>query len=274
MNLVWYNCVMNEKPHVPTVDSLMKKAELNLDRSPEQEELEQARERLQLPLAELDYDSTGEQYFEINGNKVLITFEAVPEKITPDFNSYITKYLAGRERNEFPETYEIDNWRRLSSFAYDDGAGKNILPEDYIFLINPSAEYKGGLALTNNKVVLLGGDVTAPSTIITLLHEIGHIRTPKEKLKVTSESDRDHFLAERLQSERMANAFVLKNIRRFLKEGQLRDDVLLEVIHQMQGSYDAQAVRGKAEKDKRQEQEIKIAENLRALKSLMKGENG
>ena len=128
--------------------------------------------------------------------------------------------------------------------------------------------------LKRENVVLIGGDITAPSTIVTLLHEIGHIKTPEEKLEVASKKDGDrfHFLAERLQSERMANAFVLKHIRSFINDKRLKDDILLEVLHQMQGSYDAQTLRSKADSDRRKEESEKIADNLKKLGKLMRDE--
>lgn len=263
---------MNEKPKPPSVDSLIKKAEFNESRRPEQAELQQAVERLKQPLAELNYNSGERQTFEIDGNIVSAQFRAVPVELLPQFKTVARKYLGGGEASDFPEEHDNNNWRRLSYFALQEGdsqnSGENILPEQYIFLINPTTEYTGGLTLKGENMVLIGGDMTAPSTIITLLHEIGHIRTPEEKLEVASKKDGDrlhHYLAVRLQLERMANAFVLKHIRSFVNDKRLKDDILLEVLHQMQGSYDARTLRSKADSDRRKEKDKRIADNLKRL---------
>ena len=271
---------MNEKPNPPSADSLIQKAEFNESRRPEQKELQQAVERLQQPLAELNYDSEERQTFEIDGNIVSAQFRAVPAELSPQFETVARKYLGGGEALDFPEEHDIGNWRWLSHFALEEGdsqnSGENILPKEYVFLINPTTEYKGGLTLKGESVVLIGGDMTAPSTIITVLHEIGHIRTPEEKLEVASKKDGgrfDHYLAERLQSERMANAFVLKHIRSLLNNKRLKDDILLEVLHQMQGSYDALTLRSKADNDRRKEENERIADNLKRLgQQLGRGE--
>lgn len=125
------------------------------------------------------------------------------------------------------------NWRKLNTLVFEMGGGEKIdlfsrLPSDAEILFCPTnEEFHGSVASPPVRIHILG-NLATPRSLVTLLHEVGHVFDDANLEKFGVESmvkGWDSHLGERLRRERSASAFAFKAIKSVIHEGQLRDDV-------------------------------------------------
>jgi len=126
-------------------------------------------------------------------------------------------------------TYHLDKFRvQKGDNVLDlDGLAKSVGAN---IVFNPKNEIDEN-SLDTSKRILTSGDITKVSTVVKILHEIGHLMRPGDESKgaikryLSRESITELEAEEILHSERDAWAFTLKKIKPFL-EGEQREDIL------------------------------------------------
>jgi|GEM_PF-3609367 len=126
--------------------------------------------------------------------------------------------------------------KKLEKLILRDNKGKTDVLETLsgvpdIYYDPKPLQFDGGalLHLGDRKIIFIHGDISVPRNFIILLHEIGHFidSLNLERLGVKSmmtEGDNSE-IAEMIRKERMADAFVFKVMRPFVKDKQLKDDI-------------------------------------------------
>lgn len=230
-------------------------------------------ERLNTPAVEVDYTNPDRVNVKTNSYHYEFGFNVAGES-DKDLHVYIDwlKTEATYGRAHLPDPVDVffpEEWKMIDSLSFyvnDETKAlqlKDILPEDLQIYFYPSNEFVNASYHHERKmVVLLGGDMTSPINIASLLHEIGHAwdevnvqSGQAERVQEGKNSD----LMEKLRKERVANAFALKSIRNFVKDDpQLRDD-----LHKYLKNYALQSYHlGIGEDIKRREEMSVVAQEM------------
>lgn len=224
-----------EKPNnIINPDDYLKRIELK-DRDTSETEIEESLLRLSVPLQHVEYRES--DTVEVTSDRVNFRFSySLPNDfLVTGIKRYMRETLKeaqidGPKRNQ----EESKNWRKLDRLSFSLGETEvdllSILPSGYNILFCPkSSEFNGAIYLGYKKIYILG-DITAPRSLITLLHEIGHIfdiensEKPDAKTFLAQAENKD--IALKLKGERGASAFAFKILRPFIIDSQFRRDVV------------------------------------------------
>ncbi|MDO8620607.1 MAG: hypothetical protein Q7R64_04650 [bacterium] len=193
-------------------------------------EIEATLTRLNTPLREVAYADKGEE--RVEAKDFAFTFSYTPLDTTEQSED-IERRLARNHVDRGADYAKPENWRKLKTLVFELKGGEQIdvfkkLPSDSEILFCPTnEEFHGSVAHPPVRIHILG-NLATPRSVVTLLHEMGHV-FDEENLKVLGVEDMmdsklDANKAEKLRRERSASAFAFKAIKSVIPEGQLRTD--------------------------------------------------
>ena len=195
-----------------------------------QEIIAESLERLKRPLKRVDYKDFGEAEVKAENSEFSFSYILPSDQLKDE----VDKYVFFKRLNDLcpDKPLELQDWRKLENMTFQVEDKKvsllELLPENYNIIFNPSSEIFHG-SVTDRNIYILG-DITAPISIVTLLHEIGHIYDYKNSEKRSDNPQIEFGLhketAETIRKERAASAFALKAMRPFLRKPQLKADVI------------------------------------------------
>ncbi len=145
--------------------------------------------------------------------------------------------------------YEDKSMKRVKalSFAIDGGVVDifDILPEGQQILVSPDSDKKRGHVMMKDKhgirTISLLGDLDSPRMLAILFHEIGHVidfeKLDRFGLETLTDVHDNSDIAEVIRRERAATAFALKALKPFLRNKQLRRDMINLLKYDALGSY-------------------------------------
>lgn len=198
------------------------------------------------PFGKVDLGQEGR--IEIKTDRFELTFEQA--KASPEQNAKLAKLAASKLP---PERDLSQGWMRLSGYSFKTADGKkefrldSFVPshcEVYYFMESDPDERTGfyyldyfGDPIEKHEAIVLIGDPTSPFGLFTLLHEAGH-RVDRARLDRPEITGWESEYAERLYSERTANAFALNKLRPFMRGGTFNeDDVRRSLLLHSLGSH-------------------------------------
>jgi len=197
------------------------------DNNISEKDLQESLDRLSKLLGKVDYKDADS--VEVSDGNVEFGFSySAPEKeLNLGIERYASKYSSDVDFNK--DYFNVENWKKLTSLSFQSGDVKKdllaFLPENYSVVFCPTKEYSHG-AVDSSCIYILG-DMATPRSIITLLHEMGHIFDYMNKDRVQiGGSLLHHGAAESVRRERTASAFVFRVMRPFLKDAQIKGDVI------------------------------------------------
>lgn len=201
-------------------------------------------ERLAAPLREITYKETDEVLIETEKQKLLFLYSALDDDTKREMKELL------RMNNALE--INIDDLRQLDSLVFSSVGDQNLsldlgdlLPSDYRVIFLSSGGVGGGFASPTAKIAYVGTGMESLKALAILSHELGHVDDFKEKEKVgidPAKPEQERGLAseiETLRRERVANAFALRKLRPFFRDGTLvKDDVINFLKYHAQRSYD------------------------------------
>jgi len=198
------------------------------------EEISAVIDRLREPLASVSYADSGELKVEKGEHTIEAAYVSLEQADKEPVGRYIQHLL---EKGVRPEnaSAKVDLWKKLTKLRYSTKGQEfdvlAIMPAgSRIFFCPTETEFVTGGVSSRQNVAWIVGDVAAPASLITLLHEVGHTVDDKNLLEQGVESlvvpGENADVAEQVRKERMASAFALKVMRPFLDDAELRNDVI------------------------------------------------
>jgi hypothetical protein len=224
MNSLLYTYGMKEI----SSEQYLKRIESEKGKLPESE-INAALVRLNTPFREVEYGEQGTERIETENFAFEFSYSPIE---TPEQRQDIERRMA---RDGIPPEIEFAkpiNWRKLKTLVFEVKQGERIdlfekLPADAEILFCPTnEEFHGSIVSPPVRIHILG-NLAAPRSLVTLLHEVGHVFDDANLEKLGVESmvkGWDSGLGEKLRKERSASAFAFKVIKSALPEGQLRTD--------------------------------------------------
>lgn len=187
-------------------------------------------DRLNKPLQKIDYEENGSAEVVTDQGQFGFSYSPPDEELKTKIDRYV-QYISRGANSEASYT-KADNWRKLDKLVFEiEDQQKDVLaslPEKYKVVFCPTTEYFHG-AVSDGCIYILG-DITTPRSIITLLHEMGHVfddANLEEKDIITPMKHGWHTnTAEKVRRERAASAFALKRLRPFFKDAQFKEDAI------------------------------------------------
>ena len=194
----------------------------------EDTEMEEALDRINRPMHEVMYGEEGEVSMPVGELEVHFTYS----RLNYAAEKQIREELWG-EGFVDDEEFNAQNWRVVDTMEFITPEGKinltGAIPSEYKIFFDPNATKLAGVIYFTSHNIYIAGDLAAPRSIATLMHEIGHI-WDKQNLdqhgvtQFMSDSQHGHE-AEKVRRERAATAFAFKQMKPYMK-GQLKDDVI------------------------------------------------
>jgi hypothetical protein len=209
--------------------------------------LEAAMGRLSAPLGLIDYKENDSVALSTEGAQLSFEYSPINKesrKIVEDFLEYIKKHKNYAD-NKFlvaDEWREIQRLKILKNKVEDRADLEKITSFGYKIFFFPSKNKVNGWAYKEAKSIFIIGDMAAPITVVTLLHEIGHAYDfenldKMKKNKLVTDGIHDD-KAEELRRERVASAFALKAITPlFSKKSTFKRDALTFLKYYALESY-------------------------------------
>ncbi len=193
-------------------------------------EIDAALTRLNTPLREVAYAEQGAERVEGEDFTFEFSYSSLGEEAQKED---IERRLARLQVDRNVEYAKPENWRKLDTLIFELKGGEQIdlfekLPADSEILFCPTnEEFHGSVASPPVRIHILG-NLATPRSLVTLLHEVGHVFDDENLRKMGREDMMDNKIdahkAEKLRKERSASAFAFKIIRTAIPEGQLRTD--------------------------------------------------
>ncbi len=246
-----------------------------------EEIIEESLKRLSVSLKEIKYQES--DTVEIATNEVKFKFSYSPvkeEESKTEINRYVNKKYTGLEGEPFePFIANLSNWRKLDSLTfYIRGEEKDVfssLPKNSVIVFCPTTEHFHGVANSTHNLltkeskyqISIIGDMSCPRSIITLLHEMGHVFDEENKKKGYSSAIKEgyHYVtAEKIRRERTASAFAFKVMKPFLKNDQFKQDAINYLKAYALSSYNWEA----------RENFEKLEERIPSLEKISRQEMG
>jgi hypothetical protein len=222
-----------DKVTVQSSENIIKKMHRVAENLPDQEEVRASLERLKKPFIQIDYKEADSVRGEYEGMQYILDYEMADSGSIQSLEDY---FQMEPEVAKDPQAGTVSNWRRVNKMQFISGGVTydtlKLFPRNYDIFFCPNGkegEYSQASLLDSKNIFIIGG-VNTPESIAFILHEIGHI-WDNLKLKVMGKDrmvdDHQHaLLAEKLRTERMANAFALKLLKPFIKDNEQRKDFL------------------------------------------------
>ncbi len=245
---------LQQKPDVWSAEKYLKRTAMRKNEDTSEETLERVEEaiaRLGKPLAEVKYQETGE--VEVNANDAQFKFSY--SLLDEENKRWIDNFTGGKmARNVDKEDFikNADNWRSLDNLIFQvEGKEKNVLnslPKNSSVFFCPSMEYAHGAAVdiyfADKYHIYIVGDITTPRSLVTLMHEIGHVFDYENHRKKGSpiKGSYHHQTAEKIRRERAASAFALKMMRPFFKNKQFKEDAITFLKNYSLADYNWDAI--------------------------------
>jgi len=210
-----------EGPHIFDSEKYVKKAEGYDPSLSTSEEMQASLAKLEKPLGDVEYAERGNTTVNTEGLQVNLSYSPLDEKLKSNVLSYINREMKGN--NELVDPFK---WKVLDSMEFITKDSQvnmvDVLPNDYKIVFCPtSLDTNNGSVNISEKVIYIFGDIVTPLSVITLLHEIGHIFDHKNLEKAgVDKLTTDHMFsneAERLRKERTASAFAIKAMKPYFK---------------------------------------------------------
>lgn len=196
------------------------------------QELEQ---RVFKPLFDVDYEADTQDISQ-NGNQMRF---AKTEIGTQD-KERLALYLSIRNRGKADDNGFLNenSWQAVDQLTYRIGETNldifSYLPEGYKILFCPTNAYHSGSVDYKNKMIYITSDISSLGSIVTILHEVGHVKDDEhmEKLGRTEFTEggdfHENIEAETMRKEREASLFALRKMWRELRKNeQTKKDILL-----------------------------------------------
>lgn len=210
-------------------EQYLKRIEDEKDKLPESE-IEEALARLSTPFREITYAEQGREKVDADG--FAFEFSYIPLNDATQKED-IERRLTRLHVDPKADYAKPGNWRKLNTLIFQIRGGERVdlfekLPLDAEILFCPTnEEFHGSVEYPPVRIHILG-NMTTPRSLVTLLHEAGHVFDDAnlKKLGVASMMDTkwNAHRAETLRKERSASAFAFKTIKSVIPEGQLRTD--------------------------------------------------
>lgn len=188
----------------------------------------------------IEYQEEGIVEYKINDFEITFSYKEVPEE---DFE----RVISPPEIGELPLTWDNkrSNWRMLTACKVTKCAQvldiSEFIPKDYSVLIHVNPDNKESAHFSPKfRAITMPYDLRKPKSIVTLLHEVGHLQDYK---RLETKEDKKNFesaLALKepyqwknfIQQERNAAAFALKTYKPFLDDDILSKDGILKFTHE------------------------------------------
>jgi len=215
------------------------------EKSVSEDIIEQSLTRLNVPLQEVAYQESDTVDISADEIKFNFSYSLLDEESKPGIEKYVHSKSTGLEGKPYePFIADLNNWKRLDSLTFKVGEeDKDVftsLPKNSKIFFCPTREdFHGSTPWVHNYFtdeteynLYIIGDITCPRSIATLMHEIGHVFDYENKKKGKGSSikggagDYHYKTAEKIRSERTASAFAFKFMKPFLKDKQLKQDVI------------------------------------------------
>lgn len=198
------------------------------------QEIEDSISRLSKPF---DSVMKTEKGFEIDYEGVKINIEYRPFTYIKDEETYTSREMKVIDRFQIKD--EDKEFDLLS-----------ILPPGIRIIVQSGSEKETGNILDVNGVneISIAGEIDSPKMIAVVLHEIGHIIDMTKLSEVGLNGFEAEFrglmddkensdIAEKIRKERVANAFALKVLKPFLKNSEIKKDMLNLLKYDALASY-------------------------------------
>jgi len=202
----------------------------------------------EIPFAEIEgsLSRLGEPFSSISTteNGIDIIYEGI--KISIEYKSYT--YVKDGEK------YTSDALKEIDKFAIKTEDKEfdlfSILPPGTRVIFQSGSEKSTGSIINIDGVdeISIAGEINSPKMVAVLLHEVGHI-IDMEKIKELGlkgyeaeviglmDNKENADIAEEIRKERIANAFALKVLRPFLRNPEIRKDMLNLLKYDALASY-------------------------------------
>lgn len=205
-------------------------------------ELQESLARLEKPLGVVEYKESGSVSIEIEGLQMNFSYSPLDNKLKSELVSYTQHSLEIHDPLADPA-----RWRVLDTIDFvADGSRVDLLgvvPNNYKILFCPTDSDFHGSVFSSESVnnIYILGDIATPRSIMTLLHEIGHVFDQKnlnEKGVDKLTTDHRHSdKAEKLRRERTASAFAFKAMKPYMNRLDLKKDSINFLKHYALASY-------------------------------------
>lgn len=188
------------------------------------------------PIAEIEYGQEGDVLVENDKLRLEFRYEFAP----------YSKYCYGPDENQgiladFPRSSEyriLKNWIITDKLTNEKIDILEDLPEGYRFLFVPFFPGMAGCAVLGEGGCLVLGNIATLEGIMTSLHEIGHCRDYEKAIdkkayisfSIECAADKEA-LANRLQQERNASAYLMSKIRPLLSSGAIPKKIASNFIY-------------------------------------------
>ena len=210
-----------------------------------EEAIEESLTRLSIPLKEVTYQESDS--VDINLDEVKFNFSYLPidEQSKSNIDQYVHRKSTGLEGKSYePFITNLDNWKRLNSLTFKVGQREkdvfDSLPKNSKIFFCPTIEdFHGAMRAHYNSstkekeyLIYIIGDITCPRSIATLMHEMGHVFEYENRKRGKGSSlkggpgDVHYENAEQIRKERTASAFAFKVMKPFLKDRELKEDMI------------------------------------------------
>lgn len=192
------------------------------------------------PLGEVEYDRSGNVTLEHGGLSLNFSYQ----KLTNRSLIELLKTLDDGPSNRY---------RKLTDFSLKDSEGHSLIltdlvPTDWNFVFYPDSSEIWGETHHKHKTVIINGNLNLPATILTALHEGGHVNERVGKTDETIANELERYnaiekldksspaledIALHLQKERDAWAYADRKIRPFCRGSNtiLTNDSVSAYVH-------------------------------------------
>ena len=234
------------------------------DKAVTEEVVEKSLSRLNVSLPEKTIESSEDEDFivEVDAGdiKYNYSYSEAPKAAKSGITKYIEDRATGLQENPWKKNLigNPNSWLKLDSLVFETGEIKKdvfaSLPKNTEIFFYPAIDYfHGGMFWSHSEndskySIYIIGDMNCPRSIVTLMHEIGHIfdaenqRSGKESPLKEKQGIYHYDTAEKIRKERAASAFALKVMKPFLKDKQLGEDVINFLEGYALSSYNCNAV--------------------------------
>ena len=212
----------------------------------DQTELEGSLTKLSQPLAHIEYADSGQATIEIADAMLEYSYSSVnDEKERKELELYIT----GEKLDPGVVYASPDNWRKIDSISVTENGErvdlKAVVPDEYTLFFCPTLEAFHGAVVHhldgNRHSIYILGDLATPRSLLTFLHETGHIFDDQNLRNLgVKRMIKDHEHAdkiEKIRRERAASAFAFRAMRTHLRKLGLKDDAVNFLKHYALESY-------------------------------------
>ncbi len=214
------------------------------------EEIAQALDRLNEPLV----NENDEPY--VSADIVSLTEEEENDESEAGLMDFLHRFKIAHRDELIPEhVLNVQNWKKIVDMSIRlvdsdrEMSIRDIVPKEYKIYYVESDRFINAMIVDKDvSIYLIGGRITAPITVLSLLHEIGHgwdFANVEQGAATQIEGVENSRIAETLRKERVANAFALKAARSFTRQGdQLRKDAITWLKQIALHSYNLKAHEG------------------------------